>query len=142
MGCVMLRDLIPSLQLQRRAADMNVRARQFGAAGTLQPLTLAELFLKSGGVCAWCGALLDDAVIVEFDHITPFRLRGANTRENLCVACADCNRRKSDKHPARFAQEQAARGITTPLVADLLARHGLSAAAQGRLAFDDEDDTG
>ena len=142
MGCVMLRDLIPSLQLQRRAADMNVRARQFGAAGTLQPLTLAELFLKSGGVCAWCGALLDDAVIVEFDHITPFRLRGANTRENLCVACADCNRRKSDKHPARFAQEQAARGITTPLVADLLARHGFDSATQGRLDFGEDDDAG
>lgn len=135
----MLRDMIPHLQLRRRAADMNTRARQLGAAGTLHPLVLAELFLKSGGVCAWCGAMLDDAVIVEFDHITPFRLRGENARDNLCVACADCNRRKSDKHPARFAQEQAARGIHTPLVAAMLARHGLSAAAQGRLDFGDDD---
>jgi 5-methylcytosine-specific restriction endonuclease McrA len=134
----MLRDLIPSLQLQRRAADMNARARRFGALGTLHPLVLGELFLKSGGVCAWCGKILDDAVIIEFDHVTPFRLRGENTRANLCVACADCNRRKADKHPARFAQEQAARGIQTPLVADMLHRHGLDSAAQGRLAFDDD----
>ena len=138
-GVPMLRDLIPHLQLKRRAADMNARARQFGVLGTLHPLVLAELFLKSGGVCAWCGAILDDAVIVEFDHVTPFRLRGDNTRDNLCVACADCNRRKADKHPARFAQEQAARGIRTPLVTQMLERHSLDAATQGRLALDDDE---
>jgi 5-methylcytosine-specific restriction endonuclease McrA len=34
--------------------------------------------------------------MLQFDHIIPWSLGGADTAETLRLLCVDCNRRKSD----------------------------------------------
>lgn len=133
----MLRDLIAKLDLNNRAVGLNARAVRHDAPGTVGAIVLMEMLLQSGGVCAWCGQRLTDPDEVEFDHVLPFRLRGTNDRHNLVVACADCNRRKAEKHPARFAQEQTLRGVSTPLIERMLAEHDIHPTSQPGL-FDDD----
>ena len=60
---------------------------------------------------------------------------------NLVVSCPDCNRRKGQKHPARFAAEiYRETGIETNLIGRLVARYGLQAARQKALFADDPRD--
>jgi 5-methylcytosine-specific restriction endonuclease McrA len=45
---------------------------------------------RDGGRCAECAS----NKALEFDHIIPLAMGGANTMRNLQLLCADCNRRK------------------------------------------------
>ncbi|MFC2030589.1 HNH endonuclease [Chloroflexota bacterium] len=60
-----------------------------------------EIYDLDGGVCAYCYCetpiTLDEA---ELEHIYPYRVRGADSPENLTIACKECNRRKWHKVPA------------------------------------------
>lgn len=132
----MLIHLLKRLNMASRASTLNQRAKQFNSPGVLSQMMLMEVALKAGGICAWCGKQITEETDAEFDHLYPFRLQGHNTPDNLVFACADCNRRKSDKHPVRFAQEQAAQGVITPLIQSLLASHDLDAVNQPKL-FED-----
>jgi 5-methylcytosine-specific restriction endonuclease McrA len=58
--------------------------------------TRALVWEESTGACSYCGSSLDE-VTFTLDHIIPRCEGGGNERENLTVACADCNRSKSAK---------------------------------------------
>lgn len=45
---------------------------------------------RDGGCCVSCGAREQ----LEFDHVIPIALGGANTARNLQLLCVECNRRK------------------------------------------------
>lgn len=47
---------------------------------------------RDGGQCQECGS----AERLQYDHLIPWSLGGADTAENLRLLCADCNRLKSD----------------------------------------------
>lgn len=48
------------------------------------------VFERDGGRCVECGADFD----LQYDHVIPVALGGADTAENLQLLCAPCNQRK------------------------------------------------
>jgi hypothetical protein len=52
-----------------------------------------EVWERDNGSCARCGRIVD----LEFDHIIPFSMGGANSAGNLQLLCSRCNKKKSNK---------------------------------------------
>jgi 5-methylcytosine-specific restriction endonuclease McrA len=96
--------------LRMYVSALNRRAQAANITGSLSIPHLRGVILDSGGRCNWCGASVL-GVEFEIDHILSVSRGGANTADNLALACPDCNRQKSDKHPARYAAEVLARGV-------------------------------
>jgi 5-methylcytosine-specific restriction endonuclease McrA len=48
------------------------------------------VFERDGGRCVECGASFD----LQYDHVIPLALGGANTAANLQILCAPCNQAK------------------------------------------------
>jgi hypothetical protein len=97
-------DYLNQQELQRYASSMNARAKRVKAKGLLTAELLCDRIFESGGRCEWCHVDLVNQDF-ELDHVQSLSQQGHNTADNLVVACPDCNRRKSGKHPARFASE-------------------------------------
>jgi hypothetical protein len=97
-------DFLDLQALKRYATAMNSRAKHCGAKGTLTSELLRDRIFESGGQCEWCAKNLVNRSF-ELDHVLSLSQRGTNLPENLVVSCESCNRRKSNKHPARFAAE-------------------------------------
>ena len=116
--------------LEQYAAGLNARAKALHAPGRLTAALLRGRILESGGCCEWCGRdLLGDEF--ELDHVVSLHQRGSNRLHNLAVACQPCNRRKADKHPARFAAEiYSATHLKTDLVARIMQRYGVDPMRQ------------
>lgn len=47
---------------------------------------------RDGGQCQECGA----TEMLQYDHVIPWSMGGADTADNLRLLCAECNRLKSD----------------------------------------------
>lgn len=123
-------DQLESAALEKYAAAMNARAKRYSAPGKLTAELLRDRILESGGRCEWCGADLLDTDF-ELDHAFSLRQRGSNNCGNLVVACPPCNRRKAEKHPARFAAEMLNEtGTKTPLISRLLRSYDIEALRQ------------
>jgi len=133
-------DFLDNNDLKTLVQSMNSRAKLTKLSGRLTIAQLRDRIYASGGKCEWCTvSLINEAF--EVDHIIPLNRGGGNTSDNIAVACPDCNRRKSAKHPARFAQETYARtGILTDLLKRVLDYYKVEAATQKSL-FDDSTDT-
>lgn len=54
-------------------------------------------FKTQNGKCWWCGKSLGDGY--QIDHRISLARGGSNAANNICLSCADCNRRKNDKMP-------------------------------------------
>jgi hypothetical protein len=121
-------DLLDERALESYAAALNARA---GAGrGRLSAHLLRDRILESGGRCEWCAVNLVHAEF-ELDHVLSLRQGGANSAANLVVACPDCNRRKGQKHPARFAAEiYRVTGQPTKLLTRIFRRYGLDPTRQ------------
>ncbi len=57
-------------------------------------LSRRTIFARDNYTCQYCGAMTKDLTI---DHVTPKRLGGKASWENLVCCCRKCNMRKSDK---------------------------------------------
>jgi 5-methylcytosine-specific restriction endonuclease McrA len=51
--------------------------------------------------CAYCSTSLRE-VAYELEHQTPLSRGGKTVRDNLCMACSPCNRRKHTKTAEEF----------------------------------------
>lgn len=134
------KDIIPLNDLKKYASTMNHRAQEVNAKGIISPEILREVILDSRGKCAWCDRNLVNQDF-EIDHITALVNGGDNTARNLALTCISCNRRKSEKHPAKFALEIVAEtGIQTTFTQSILDQHNIKPQQQQSL-FDDADNT-
>ena len=135
------RDLLDTNVLEQYAAALNSRAHNARASGRLSESQLRDRILESAGRCEWCGSDLVEAEF-ELDHIVSLNQGGANTTTNLVVACPDCNRRKGQKHPARFAAEIFNEtGHRTRLIHSIYRQHDLQPGQQLAL-FEDNNAEG
>ncbi len=129
-------DFLNDAELRDYARAINARARGVTASGEITVELLRDRILESGGRCEWCAVSLVHQPF-EVDHVISLSAGGNNTPDNLAIACPDCNRAKSSKHPVRFAQETYARTARmTRLLRFVLDQFGAEATTQ-RSLFDD-----
>ena len=60
-----------------------------------------EIIHRDKWTCYLCGAKLKYDEI-HLDHLVPLSRGGENTKENLAVACAECNIAKGNRTPAEY----------------------------------------
>ena len=78
-------------RLDRAHAVLSMRSLPDRARREPVPRELRRaVFERDGGRCVECGARFD----LQYDHVIPLVLGGANTLENLQILCAGCNGRK------------------------------------------------
>lgn len=123
-------DFLDQQALQQYASSMNSRAKRMKVKGILTADLLRDRIFESGGCCEWCGVDLVNQDF-ELDHVYSLSQQGTNTPDNLVVACPQCNRQKSGKHPARYASEIYSKtGHKTRLVEKVLREYGVDATIQ------------
>ena len=83
-----------------------------------RPATRLAIYLRDGLACAWCGATVEDGVVLTLDHLVPDLNGGTNAPTNLVTACRRCNSARGTRSIPRFAAA----------VAEYL-DHGVEAAA-------------
>jgi len=126
-------DYLDPQALDRYSSAMNTRAKRLKAKGRLTADLLRDRIFESGGCCEWCGVDLVNQPF-ELDHVLSLSHQGQNTSDNLVVSCPDCNRRKSGKHPARFASEiYNQTQVKTALVSTILRQYNITPTAQQSL---------
>ncbi len=65
------------------------------------------LYLRDGFACAWCGAGVEDGVVLTLDHLHPYAHGGSNEAANLVTACSKCNSARGDRAVGVFAEAVA-----------------------------------
>ena len=90
------REFLAALELAQAGAEITrgpfvglyIRYRR---TGVLSPATRARIMARDGLICRYCHTTEGPW---DIDHIHPVARGGGDEDENLCVACATCNRRK------------------------------------------------
>ena len=92
---------------QGRIANRAQKAkRRSKDRGYYKVADVLSLFAEQSSLCFYCPKILDREVDDwHVDHYMPLSRGGANTRENLRLACAPCNLRKAAKDPVAFLLE-------------------------------------
>lgn len=93
-------DANPGYSARRYAQNpASKKASQFKrrAAGAVKPSDLREL-RATNAHCAYCFKPAADTV----DHVVPISRGGANTPDNLVLACFSCNAGKRDRTPLEY----------------------------------------
>ena len=62
------------------------------------PMTRRNIAIRDNSSCQYCGVVLETADYT-IDHIVPRARGGSSVWTNLVLACAQCNKRKSDRTP-------------------------------------------
>jgi 5-methylcytosine-specific restriction endonuclease McrA len=63
---------------------------------TQRKMSRREVFLRDNHTCQYCGRQTRELTI---DHVTPRRLGGRHTWDNVVSACKTCNQRKAGRSP-------------------------------------------
>ncbi|TXH12953.1 MAG: HNH endonuclease [Gammaproteobacteria bacterium] len=72
-----------------------IALRQYVKPSEFPAFTRFNLFLRDRFTCQYCGSPHQ----LTFDHVTPRRLGGRTSWENVTTACAPCNLRKGGRTP-------------------------------------------
>jgi 5-methylcytosine-specific restriction endonuclease McrA len=87
--------LVKAPVLRRLPSSKVPRRRTHAPAATARPRidhdTRLLVWNRDGGRCRNCGSTVE----LQFDHVIPVALGGANTAENIELLCRTCNLAKS-----------------------------------------------
>lgn len=72
-----------------------IALKQYVKHSEFPAFTRFNLFLRDRFTCQYCGS----PDTLTFDHVTPRRLGGKTTWENIATACAPCNMKKGGRTP-------------------------------------------
>lgn len=86
-----------------------------GSKWLYQPTRLA-VYLRGGLSCAYCGAGVEDGVVLSVDHVVPVNAGGENDPENYVCSCRKCNGEKGDQDLVSFAIAKGAEIDVDPVV--------------------------
>lgn len=92
------------------AASQNRRSRIREVGGEITYQDIRRLYLSQKGCCKYCGVKIGgrrNKATTHVDHVIPISRGGANTPENIVLACQTCNLSKGPKllhewQPERF----------------------------------------
>ena len=87
-------------KLQHSKGKAKRRAMLAKVESNLSASDIREVYSLQSGMCAYCG----DKVGLNYhvDHIDPIALGGANTIDNIAIACPPCNLAKGPKKLLHF----------------------------------------
>ncbi len=74
-----------------------IALKQYVKPSEFPAFTRFNLFLRDRFQCQYCGS----GDHLTFDHVTPRRLGGRTSWENIATACAPCNMKKGGRTPAQ-----------------------------------------
>lgn len=83
----------------QKACSARRRARKRAAGGSHTAEDILVLRLSQNNRCLYCEKPLSDYHV---DHMVPLARGGSNGRENICLACPDCNLKKNVKTAEEF----------------------------------------
>ncbi len=95
---------LPSSKARRRRVEAKVTARP-----RIDHDTRLFVWNRDGGRCRNCGSTVE----LQFDHVIPVALGGANTAENIELLCRTCNLAKSARLAAP-APRRDGDGVAVP----------------------------
>lgn len=98
-GCARKTHGLSATPEYRRLCASRRRARKNNARGSHTIQDVLDLFEEQDGQCFYCQIDLDD---FHRDHKTPLVRGGSDCKENLCLACPPCNRKKHTKTEKEF----------------------------------------
>ncbi len=88
---------------KKRSYSRNWFARRKATNDKHSGAEIEGLFKRQKGKCANCSVSIK--LGYEVDHIHPLSKGGSNAIRNLQLLCMPCNRKKSNKHPIDWAQQ-------------------------------------
>jgi hypothetical protein len=88
----------PEKYKRRRRKSNNMRRSRLGRT---VPQSWVRRTDHDDSLCYWCGS----GDVAHVDHVMPISLGGPATESNEVPSCADCNLRKSAKHPLVWISE-------------------------------------
>lgn len=69
----------------------------------IRPAKRLAIYLRDGLACVWCGATLEDGVVLTLDHLKPQSKGGSNSEKNLVTCCGRCNSSRGHRSVKVFA---------------------------------------
>ena len=94
-----------AIKLQGNVYGQVRRTKKAGNGGSFTPAQIDDLYRMQKGLCAEPSCRCRLRGKYHIDHIIPLDLGGTSWITNLQLLCPSCNRRKSNKDPIAWAQE-------------------------------------
>jgi 5-methylcytosine-specific restriction endonuclease McrA len=83
-----------------RVSGHRRRAKIAKVGGKFTKEDIRNLYVTQGACCFYCSTSIEEGYHIE--HMTPISRGGTNGLDNVCLACAPCNRSKHTKTAEEF----------------------------------------
>lgn len=85
----------------------NRRKQKNQGMNWITPHKRLAIYLRDGLACAYCGATIEDGVILTLDHIKCHSKGGSNHQNNLITSCRRCNSSRGTRSLTTFVKSVA-----------------------------------